>query len=100
MDQPLNLPQGTVRAIVTLLVVFAYLFFVGFSIYAKVVMKVEFDMPVYLVGIVGTVIGYYFGTRATEEKNVVAATGVTTPPPAPIKYEPKPVEDTDEVKSA
>lgn len=98
--KPLNLPQGTVRALITLMVIFAYLVFLGFSIYAKVMFGEVFEMPTYLLGIIGIVIGYYFGSRAKEEKEVAVETGTTQVIPESIKYEPPKLSDGEEVKSA
>jgi hypothetical protein len=86
MKEPLGMPKGTVRAIITILVVFSYLIFVGFSLFATVYMKATFEIPTYLTGILGVVIGYYFGSRGKEDKVEAANSGTTTP--SPTKYTP------------
>jgi amino acid transporter len=65
-EQALGLPTGSVRAIIALLfivmIIFAALNGIGLS-----------DVPPWLLGIVGTIIGFYFGTKsavklASEDK--------------------------------
>ncbi|MDQ3800744.1 MAG: carboxypeptidase-like regulatory domain-containing protein [Acidobacteriota bacterium] len=68
---PLGLPDGSVRAILAYILVA----FIGFYILASVLSLSEFKPPEFLVGIVATVIGFYFGSRTGEDKNAGARTG-------------------------
>ena len=54
---PFGLPQGSIRAIITLVFVITALL----SVQSK-----EFQMNQWLVGIIGTIIGFYFGERKSE----------------------------------
>ena len=56
----LGLPQGSVRALLALIILFLLIF----SFVAKAQIS---DLPDWLVGILGTVIGFYFGA-AMEPK--------------------------------
>ena len=65
-EQALGLPTGSVRAIIALL-------FIVIIIYAALIGIDLKDVPQWLLGIVGTIIGFYFGTKsvvksASEEK--------------------------------
>lgn len=65
-EQALGLPTGSVRAIIALLFIVMIIFAALNSIALK-------DVPPWLLGIVGTIIGFYFGTKsvvksASEEK--------------------------------
>lgn len=59
---PLGLPEGSLRA----LLAFTLVMFLGFYILASVLSLSEFRPPDFLLGIVATVIGFYFGSRAGE----------------------------------
>jgi hypothetical protein len=54
---PLGLPTGSIRAVIALLFVMAILLYAGESA----------QLPEWLTGIVGTIIGFYFGDRASEK---------------------------------
>jgi hypothetical protein len=56
--QPLNLPQGSIRAIISVLLVIAFI------VYGLIYQT----FPEPLIGILGMVIGYYFARRANEDK--------------------------------
>ena len=65
-EQALGLPTGSVRAIIALL-------FIVIIIYAALIGIDLKDVPQWLLGIVGTIIGFYFGTKsavklASEDK--------------------------------
>lgn len=60
---PLGFPVGSFRAILAFTLV-AYL---GFYILASILSISSFPPPDSLLGIVATVIGFYFGSRSTEE---------------------------------
>ena len=51
----LGLPQGSVRAIIALMLLFSLVYTIMTGIEIP-------DLPDWLVGIMGTVIGFYFGT--------------------------------------
>lgn len=65
---PLGLPDGSLRAVLAFLLVA----FLGFYVYASVLSLTPFNVPESLLGIIGTVIGFYFGSRSTD------AAGTTT----------------------
>ncbi len=52
-QNPLGLPRGSVRAIIALVIVLASL--VAYIVYN--------DLPQAMAGVLGVVIGYYFGSR-------------------------------------
>ena len=62
---PLGLPEGSLRAILA----YTLVAFVGFYILASILSFSEFDPPQFLLGVVATVIGFYFGSRPGEEKS-------------------------------
>jgi len=66
---PLGLPDGSLRAVLAFLLVA----FLGFYVYASVLSQTDFKIPDALLGIVATVIGFYFGSRSSE-----AAAGATS----------------------
>lgn len=71
-SSPLGLPEGSLRAIIAYLLVA----FLGFYVYASVLSLTDFKPPEYLLGIVATVIGFYFGSRTNEDRGAtVARTG-------------------------
>jgi hypothetical protein len=61
---PLGLPEGSLRA----LLAFTLVVFLGLYILASVLSLSDFRPPDFLLGIVATVIGFYFGSRTGEEK--------------------------------
>jgi hypothetical protein len=64
-SNPLGLPEGSLRAMLAFMLV-AYL---GFYVYAGVLsLSTGFKPPDFLLGIVATVIGFYFGSRTGEDK--------------------------------
>jgi hypothetical protein len=69
---PLGLPDGSVRAILA----YTLVTFLGFYILASVLSFSEFKPPEFLLGIVATVIGFYFGSRTNEGRGAPAQTGV------------------------
>lgn len=58
-QSPAGLPEGSIRATIALLIVTISLFFMGLSI----VVPDAPDIPQALSGLLGTVIGFYFGSR-------------------------------------
>ena len=69
---PLGFPVGSFRAILAYTLV-AYL---GFYILTSVLSVAAFDPPEYLLGIVATVVGFYFGSRTGEEGTVDPSAGI------------------------
>jgi hypothetical protein len=63
-NSPLGLPEGSLRAMLAFLLVV----FVGLYVYASVLSFSDFQPPQFLLGIVATVIGFYFGSRTGEER--------------------------------
>lgn len=59
---PLGLPEGSLRAMLAFLLVA----FLGFYVYASVLSLSDFQLPDALLGIIATVIGFYFGSRSVE----------------------------------
>lgn len=68
---PLGLPDGSLRAMLAFMLVA----FLGFYVYASVLNLAEFPLPQSLLGIIATVIGFYFGSRSNE--SAVATSGRT-----------------------
>lgn len=69
-DWPLGLPRGTVRALLALVVVFGSVTFLAISMAVPTVYK----FPDALVGILGAILGFYFGKNGTStEGQAVAA---------------------------
>jgi hypothetical protein len=69
-NNPLGLPEGSLRAMLAFMLVS----FLGFYVLASILSISEIKPPEFLIGIVATVIGFYFGSRTTEDK------GTSTPP--------------------
>ena len=67
---PLGLPEGSLRAIIAFMLVA----FLGFHVYASILSLSPFNLPESLLGIIATVIGFYFGSRAGEERGAGAGT--------------------------
>ncbi|HEX7177010.1 MAG TPA: carboxypeptidase-like regulatory domain-containing protein [Pyrinomonadaceae bacterium] len=68
-NSPLGLPEGSLRAMLAFMLVAL----LGFYVYASVLSFSDFKPPEFLIGIVATVIGFYFGSRTSEDR------GATTP---------------------
>lgn len=94
MNQPLGLPEGSVRAIITILIVSAYLIISGLVIYAKIYHNSFIEIPDYFTGIFGIVIGYYFGSRTKEANNSAGSLDTTNLPQDPIKFVPQAPAET------
>ena len=58
---PLGLPEGSLRAMLAFMLVA----FLGFYVYAHALGS-NFELPQALLGIIATVLGFYFGSRAVE----------------------------------
>ena len=69
-QSPFGVPAGTIRSILAMTIVFASLAYVSLS------MLGEFKFPEIMGGILGTVLGFYFGTRSSagvaRDKSVAA----------------------------
>lgn len=65
---PLGLPEGSLRAMLAFMLVA----FLGFYVYASVLSLSDFKLPEALLGIIATVIGFYFGSRSVEGAGAVA----------------------------
>lgn len=69
---PLGLPDGSLRAVLA----YTLVTFLGFYILASILSVSEFKPPDFLLGIIATVIGFYFGSRTGEERgNTVPVVG-------------------------
>jgi hypothetical protein len=60
-NNPLGLPDGSLRAMLA----FTLVAFLGFYVYANI-LNPNLKVPEFLLGIVATVVGFYFGSRTTE----------------------------------
>lgn len=69
---PLGFPVGSFRAILAYTLV-AYL---GFYILTSVLSVAPFEPPEFLLGIVATVVGFYFGSRTGEEGTADPSAGI------------------------
>jgi len=66
---PLGLPDGSLRAVLAFLLVA----FIGFYVYANVLsLSTDLKIPDSLLGIIATVIGFYFGSRSAEGAGTTA----------------------------
>jgi hypothetical protein len=63
-NSPLGLPEGSLRAILA----YTLLAYLGFYILASVLSISDVRPPDFLLGIIATVIGFYFGSRTGEER--------------------------------
>ena len=70
-NSPLGLPEGSLRAMLA----YTLVTFLGFYILASVLSISDVKPPDFLLGIVATVIGFYFGSRSSETKAAAAAEG-------------------------
>jgi hypothetical protein len=61
-NSPLGLPEGSLRAMLA----FTLVAFLGFYVLASILSMSELKPPDFLLGIVATVIGFYFGSRTGE----------------------------------
>lgn len=64
--KPLGMPVGSVRAIITIIVVVAVLMYEGMILYQTITTGQSAEIPAFVLGLVGTVIGYYFGVRSQD----------------------------------
>ena len=71
-NNPLGLPEGSLRAMLAFMLVS----FLGFYVLASILSISDIKPPEFLIGIVATVIGFYFGSRSLEERG--ASTAVRT----------------------
>lgn len=69
---PLGLPEGSLRAMLA----YTLVAYIGFYVLASVLSFSEFKPPEFLIGIVATVIGFYFGSRSSEDKGGAPKPGV------------------------
>lgn len=69
---PLGLPDGTFRAILA----YTLVIFLGFYILAGVLSLSDFKPPDFLLGIIATVIGFYFGSRTAEDRGSGIRVGI------------------------
>ena len=70
-NSPLGLPEGSLRAMLAYILVT----FLGFYVLATILSISEVKPPDFLLGIVATVIGFYFGSRSSETKTAGTAEG-------------------------
>jgi hypothetical protein len=71
---PLGLPDGSLRAMLAFMLVA----FLGFYVYASILSLSDFRLPESLLGIIATVIGFYFGSRSAEGAAAATATAGRT----------------------
>lgn len=71
-NNPLGLPEGSLRAMLAFMLVS----FIGFYVLASILSISDIKPPEFLIGIVATVIGFYFGSRSLEDRG--AGTSVRT----------------------
>lgn len=90
---PLGMPAGSVRAIITLLCVTFACIYAGLIMYLKVIKGVEAEFPAFILPLLGTTIGYYFGVRTAD---TTTTTANSTVQPA-VKYVPPTPEEPPEV---
>jgi len=91
MKEPLGMPAGSVRAIITIAIVTFYLVYTGLLIYMKYALKIDVDLPIEFTALVSLVVGYYFGTRTNT--NTVTANSAKVAPPE--KYMPPTPSDAE-----
>ena len=72
-NNPLGLPDGSLRAMLA----YTLVAFLGFYILASVLSVSYFQPPDFLLGIVATVIGFYFGSRSGEEEGAAGGAART-----------------------
>lgn len=70
-NSPLGLPEGSLRAMLA----YTLVAFLGLYVLVSVLTVTEFKPPDFLLGIVATVIGFYFGSRTTGETNAPPQSG-------------------------
>lgn len=66
----LGLPEGSFRAILA----YTLVAFLGFYVLASILSLSYFNPPDFLLGIVATVIGFYFGSRTAEDRSAGSRT--------------------------
>lgn len=88
-DLPLGLPRGTVRALLALIIVFGSVVFLAVSM-AETANGATYKFPEALTGILGAILGFYFGKGNTGDDGQAAATaavamlsGGSIRPPSP-----------------
>src|SRR5256714_5754210 len=64
---PLGMPEGSFRAMVA----YTLVAFLGFYVLASLLTVSDFLPPQFLLGIIATVIGFYFGSRTSDERHAV-----------------------------
>ena len=67
-NNPLGLPEGSLRAMLAFMLVS----FLGFYVLASILSITDIKPPEFLIGIVATVIGFYFGSRSVEDKGAAS----------------------------
>lgn len=67
-NEPLGLPQGTVRAILALTVLLFWIILGGYALFAGGV-DAAYEILTSPPAIVTLIMGYYFGKRAGDEKS-------------------------------
>ena len=75
-DEACGWPPKTIRAIIAIILVLS-VFPSSIFLMVFLILKQQYDSAIAvsasMMGIIGTVIGYYFGTRASESKNKLAS---------------------------
>ena len=70
-NRPLGLPVGSFRSILA----YSLVAYVGFYVLTSILSVSDFSPPPFLLGIVATVIGFYFGSRSGDDGEASSATG-------------------------
>ena len=79
-DLPLGLPRGTVRAVLALIIVFGSVVFLAVSM-IETPGGTVYRFPDALTGILGAILGFYFGKGSTGEDGITTLSRSAAPPP-------------------
>lgn len=84
-NEPLGQPQGTVRAVIALIVI-------GSAIAAYMIPAVSESARTFLGGMAGVAFGYYFGARGAETQEQPRSESEVLVPSAPLINDEEPDE--------
>jgi hypothetical protein len=71
-NRPLGLPVGSFRSILA----YSLVAYMGFFVLTSILSVSQFAPPEFLLGIVATVIGFYFGSRSSDEGETIQKAGI------------------------